>query len=1352
MNVTARSVALTVALVAFAGPSTRAIAAGPHSGRVSLQIDNVVGELGDDWPIYCGVPLARGTLSDPRHARVIDAQGRPVPAQTRVMATWPASNHVRWLGIDFQGDPDGHYALEFGPHVTAPDALTSDRERLILRKENDVYVVDTGPARFLVPEQGPLIRAAYLDRNGDGRFDDQELVIANESGDDLYVLDHTGREAIIGRDRSREQVQAEPAVSEIQQQSASLRATLRREGWYVTDDGQQVARHITRLHFYRGHSFVRIEHTLVLTEDTDNLWFRDIGVRFRHQLDDRQSVRFAPPEHGPEGIFETALEGDVQAVSLLQARGPYFSQMDLEKHARYTVDAFTGEDEPHQLTGGALAGDWVSVDDARSAVTLTLRQLWQQFPKELRADRKALTAFLWSSRGGWEFDLRHETLLKRWPKDWLNEKYHGQGSYGVYYDRLLQSSDDGQGMAKTHEILLHLHQPEEQAWGQRVAEAFSRPVLALADPQQLYQSEAMGPIAPRDTDRFPKAEGFSEAYFDQYMGVIRSWGDYGFIDYGSGPHVWYRIAKDGPLQGRWMPYVARYSGQWDYGFHSHLWRMYARSGQRKYLDYAEETNRQRMDLAMVHWDGPNAYADTSRGLQGKYRGGFSSSSGLTYWGGSSSLHHNSGTDLRKLYWYYYLRDYRRAHDVAEEYRALVKRVWESDSHVAFTGTRPFATLSNLGTLYQETGDPTVLKIGRAQLERFADLESPQGVTPDLPTVMGKYGTKIAGVEHWYEATGDSLAEKVLLRGAETYARTSMGDQPMAYYNAFGRVANRAYRITGDPLYARTLQRNMDLAVAMYYDFEKGQWKDMLEGSVSAANNVYPLGDMAMGMDAIRRAGDEPDATPAVQQTGRGRPVLAVFRKPVGQSVKLDVRGRYPLRPRVLTLDGEPVEGVRCEPFREQLYSLEKFDPSHTYDVHVPAELPEGDYLLDSGIGGAPWEVTWTSAPQIVLYAPGGVRVGCGSTWMRRFQPGSAPEAAPITWRFQVPAGAEQFEIYHSSAVDLRAPDGTRIQLDEPLQWRSLPVAPDQAGKLWRFTAHRDAFVELRGVPPALAGGSDERFFLPNFERIPAERLGMQQEDLSAAVPMTDGEAIFVPGALLGAHPGQGLALTGARALRVPRGKSLGEGRFERFNAREGTLELWFQPNWSSVYESWGAGREKHLLDASPWFIKLQEKSEPRGLFRVPGTSGQVQSLVGVTFERWRWTHLAWQWFEDEEGHFVVETYIDGKLENVGYEQARARALEHGEPHLHRAASQDWMPDDPGEVLVFGRHQSSGLWSLDGVIDEMRISDGRRYEGDFSPARDRPLSADKHTLVLFDFEGKSIGVAGDGSSVPTELTE
>ena len=44
--------------------------------------------------------------------------------------------------------------------------------------------------------------------------------------------------------------------------------------------------------------------------------------------------------------------------------------------------------EPQELESGEKAGSWVHA----GGVTLVLRDLWQQFPKELRAESDRLTA------------------------------------------------------------------------------------------------------------------------------------------------------------------------------------------------------------------------------------------------------------------------------------------------------------------------------------------------------------------------------------------------------------------------------------------------------------------------------------------------------------------------------------------------------------------------------------------------------------------------------------------------------------------------------------------------------------------------------------------------------------------------------------------------------------------------------------------------------------------------------------------------------------------------------------------------------------------------------------------------
>ena len=81
----------------------------PARGRIELGIGNPVGALGREWPLYCGVPLPKGSLASVRDARVVDSTGKPVPAQMRRLATWIGTEDLRWLGVDFLGDPSGRY-------------------------------------------------------------------------------------------------------------------------------------------------------------------------------------------------------------------------------------------------------------------------------------------------------------------------------------------------------------------------------------------------------------------------------------------------------------------------------------------------------------------------------------------------------------------------------------------------------------------------------------------------------------------------------------------------------------------------------------------------------------------------------------------------------------------------------------------------------------------------------------------------------------------------------------------------------------------------------------------------------------------------------------------------------------------------------------------------------------------------------------------------------------------------------------------------------------------------------------------------------------------------------------------
>lgn len=1308
-------------------------------GRVPIVTDNVVKSLKGPWPMYCGVPLAKGALTDASKARVVDASRAVAPGQTYALARWPKSQSIRWLAVHFMGDPAQRYFVEFGPEVSAAPV---GRTRVTVTDEGDHFAVDTGAALFRVGKTGALIREAYLDRNGDGRFDADEVVIANPRGDDLYVVDNEGKRGVVGNDKADGQTRLE--TPEKIGTPAPVMVCLRREGWYVADDGRKLARHITRVRLYAGKAFARITHTLVLTRDTRKHWLKNYGIMFRHDLKDARDVTFDASHEFDGKTFRTRLEPGVKSLSMFQEKAFFMSRMDPKKDCRFVIRRL-GPGGERTLLQGQRCGEWVDLGDGKRGFAVTLRHLWQQYPKELEVTPGAVTVHLWSDRGGRPLDLRSATRRETFPKEWFNAEYHGKGSYGAYYRRELADDSSALGVAKTHELLLDLRKaPPAEARTAVRAHAFCRPVACIAAPEALYRSEAMGPIYPRDTSRFPLAEGFTEAYFDQVMTFINAWGDYGFIDFGSGPHVWYRVPKDGPLKGRWMPYVARYSGQVDYGFHCHLWRVYARSGLRKYLELAEVLNRHRMDICMVHWDGLQPSApDADPWLKGKLKGAFCGTYSPNYWGSHSITHHQSGTDLRKLYWYYYLRDYRRALDVADSYRAFVKRCWKAGGQ-AF-GTRPFANLRCLATLCEETGDPEVLAIGRARLKALVDLDSPRGVTDKLATGLAKYGTKIGAVTRWYHATGDELAAKSVLRGASTHLHASMGESPFYYFNTSNAYLNLAMRLSGDPAYARLLRRNMEIAITEDYDRDRKTWRPMGRSITSMSNNRVPFGGLALAMDAIRRYPKEATLTPVVQQTGRGRPVFALFRKPARQAVTLDVRSHIPLAPRALTLEGKAVANVGTEAYVGMVaYVGRATNSPFSFRLTLPADAPAGDYLLDPGAGGELWELTWTDADKVVLFAPGGFVTGSGHGWAsfpaHRWTPGAAVLAKAVWWHFRVPAEAKAFSIFTSGPVDMIAPDGKPVAIrNTQPAWSEVEVTAANRGKLWRLIADRDTFVRLRGIAPLFAADVPSRYFTPRWRRIDPRALGVELGDETFATPKGRFAA--------GVGGGKGLVCDGGRLFSFGRGKPVGEGVFGNFNCRRGTLEFWLRPSEATVELPRDRSATRNVLRAGSWNVDLNRGGASNVQLQIDGVAGKVPrehralagrpklySRAGLTLEKGRWTHLAFQWYRVGTV-FHVEAFVDGKLMNIG--SARRPAI---------VRHMNWTPKDISERIVFGRPHP--VYTVKGVIDELRVSGVRRYRSDFSPRSATRLEADADTLALFHFEGSLEGATGKpGEVVP-----
>lgn len=1291
----------------------------PADFRIPVRVDGSK-EAPHDTSLFVGVPFPRDWKVGP--VAVVDAEGRPVPSSSRVMARWPESEAIRWMGVDFQGHPGGEYFVVPGRGAGEPVG-----ESVRVKEAAEGWEVQTGPGRFFVPRKGALIREAWVDRNGDGVWGADEQVLQNTAGDDLYVVDQSGEEAVIGRDDSEGQATYETGAEVRGEKDPILRAVFKREGWYVNAGGERVARHVTRVHFFAGSTDFQVEHSLVIARDTGEVWFREYGLRLAYAAAARPGRVWVPEGDGPGAAVREVPFGDTErAVSLFQEKAFSFSRTDREKDCRFQIAVEAKGGGETVLQTGPLAGNWMLASSGKASVGVVLRNFWQTFPKEIFTTHEAMTVRLWSPRGGAELDFRPGAVQARWPEEWFE-------AYGdaALKTRIRKIDTNALGLARSHDLMVSLAPADGEA-PRRMAALGARmqePVLCLVDPAWLRFSEAMGKMHPYDPERFPEEEAFMEEWFDQHMAIWREWGDYGFFEFGNWPHVWYRKHPTGPLQGRWTPYVDRYSSTMDYGFYANVWRMYARTGKRKYFDAAEETSRHRLDLGMAHWDelqdGKEWTYSHYRLAPRRFKGTYTVSNSPVTWGGRSSFHHNSGTDIRALAWRAYLLDDRRARDMIRYYGEAAKAVWATGEMGPFRGTRPFASLRNLATVYQETGDEKIREMMDEQVKWLADLEAPQGVGLEKETTgFGKYGVKAGAMHRAHEVSGHELAGQSLTRGAATRAITFTGEDPLSYVNVGGEQLSEAYRLTGDPVFLRALRRNMALAVSDFRDPATGGWRPIWEGvGPSASANTYPMGGMAYAMDVLLEAekstGRKVDLTPFVRQGGFGRETVAVVEKRAGEELEIEVRSNRELRPVVHDAQGKPVKGVVAEPWRDQFATMEK--GATRWVLKVPAELAEGPYVVDGGGRGAMWEVTWTNSEKAVLYAPGGFVLGSGGRqWGNRVMAGDRDHNQPA--HFLVPEGVTTFEVKSSAPVRVSPPSGdAAVHGGKSTGWQTVTVAPGQQGKLWSVSADAVAFVQFKGVPPFFAYGESGRFFLPPLKP-EALRVGDALE-AGDAVLAAAGEGPFVKTPSPAGEPQEGVLLVRNR-LEVPTG--------ELINPREGTMECWIMPRWDSV-DAFGAGPTRTVLDGGTWKVFLHRYGEMAATATVVGAKGSpkpgaaLETNAGIVLERGRWTHVALQW-RTEGKRFVWELFVGGRKQVFGISDSGMAAVE-----------ENFVPEPPADVLVFGG-PASGRANLDAVLGGLRFSRVARYRDDFDPQKTPTLQKDGETAGVFVFAGGQTGAA------------
>ena len=681
----------------------RADASLATEGVVPLTVDlpeaaaAVVGPT-NPLPVHAGIPLPRGAAGRETAFLLQDADGRELPCQADVITTWSPKGSTQWLGLRFLADSPATRRCQLR-YSRRPEARVAKPARpvTVQRREGSI-VIDTGPLRFELREHGfNGLHRAWLDLDENGDFSEDEQLIA-DSSTGPYVIDQHG---------TRFHAALDPDVDVSVETAGPVCAVVRCAGWYRAEDGGRICRHVTRFVAHAGLPWIRVLHTVIFCADSRETSIANVGWPIAIRGASGQ-VRFGGD---PRPIPLTLESGDT--ASLLQHEQDDF----VLRRFRTATDG-----RPEPVASGMRAGGWAEATGSKAAVAIGLRDFAATYPRELTAELGGLALHLWP-RNGIDAPLKpltEDDLSELWflhhrrnldfqvPK-WFSE-FQAPGPFvnpehEKARHRYVRASAtaNGMGVARSAEMFINFR-PLERDTVRPVWTFVNAPPLAAASPAWMCASGAFGGLQPVDRRSFPLIEQALDVRHDGER-TIEKFSVGMFNDGGSTSY--FRPAK-GSYDQLDRPWRLTHHGS-----PRVPWLLFARSGDRKFADYALRHGRWCADIGFCHYSTPDLERD---GVDGKIRGGQCDYKGIVPWSrGGRVMDYNSMADF--LLWMTCFSGDRRPLEVADEWGQCVKQRFRP-----VVGRNAAGTLDTLLTLYETTWDMDYRELAERQFLAIADRE------------------------------------------------------------------------------------------------------------------------------------------------------------------------------------------------------------------------------------------------------------------------------------------------------------------------------------------------------------------------------------------------------------------------------------------------------------------------------------------------------------------------------------------------------------------------------------------------------------------------------------------------------
>jgi hypothetical protein len=595
-------------------------------------------------PISTGIPLPEGLLQKPENVRLLE-NGKEIPCQTSVRSRWSRRGSIRWLGVDFQADYPGglprSYELAFGRAGTA-----KPKKPLELQETPESFVLQNGVVRVTISrEKFRLFDEVRLDRNGDGKFADDEVMVKAAPTDGPYWVNAAGADYRACRDKA-------PRV--IVEEAGALRVTLRADAWLVDADGKRAGKTVTRITLCSGQNNVAVNHTFIVTWDTvpQEMRIRDMGVAVTPvtPLNSAQctyrrwSKEFPLPEQG--------------SLNLLADRSNRFFVRE-SKTNKILQSKFIRKD-----AWGTRMRGWFGGMGPRGGVALAQRNMFELCPKEIEVGRNALVWHGWPLHGTEayedDFDVTgfqnlrwlHEGKLldfqipqayveamKRFKKLTPNRKWRWGGA-------TKRQRGYGTGTAITGELAYFFVKPGKLDLDEAVG-LFEQTPHAIADPAWMADARVLDGINSVQPQYALIEEGISAA-FDRAMASLADNDEYGQFIWPNG-HRYYQTGGS-PLTF----HRSRTNGH--HGAQMAGWRLYLRSGESKYWHFARAKSRQLLNNGSINYHPYNPARDPKPLYTNMWPGAACHCDGYVPYGGYTELWGHMSPQSHSILFYYLTGD------------------------------------------------------------------------------------------------------------------------------------------------------------------------------------------------------------------------------------------------------------------------------------------------------------------------------------------------------------------------------------------------------------------------------------------------------------------------------------------------------------------------------------------------------------------------------------------------------------------------------------------------------------------------------------------------------------------------